>query len=364
MIYLDNAATTKPCKDAVEAQNYANEFFFNPSALYLPAVKIETQINKVRQKILNKLNLTSSHNAIFTSGATEANNLALFQATRFKGKTILVSEGEHPAVYNYAKNCEGMNFATINLTPSGEVDLEDLKNKLSNNVALVSVMQVSNETGAINNLAEVSKIVKNFSPSIMLHCDAVQGFCKIEERLPSTIDFITISSHKIHGLKGTGALIYKTTQNIKPLLKGGGQESDLRSGTQNVGGILALGAAIDHDTGLEAVKKLSAYTRQILSQKITGVLLNGEGSPYIINFSIDYARSETIVRLLEEENIYVSNGSACSSRHADNRTLAAMGTAKKFIEGTIRISFCKENSKEEIDIFADKLAKILKENKK
>ena len=362
MIYFDNAATTKPCEGAIEAQNYSNKFFFNPSALYLPALKIEGEINKVRQKILAKLNFCATHNLIFTSGATEANNLALFQASRFKGKTILIGGGEHPSIYQFLRGSE-TKFLEIALTKTGEVDLDDLKKKLTSDVAMVSIMQVSNETGAITDIEKVLKTVKSFSDKIWLHCDAVQGFCKIPQQLPKGVDLISISSHKINGLKGTGALIYENSLNLKPHIKGGGQEFDLRSGTLNVGGILAFGAAVDIKRDYRAMEKLNAYTREKLLE-IPGAYLNGSGSPYIINVSLEGARSEVIVRMLEEYEIYISNGSACSSRSGDNRILSAMGVPKKLIEGTIRISFCEDNTKGQVDNFIKRLREVLEEIRK
>lgn len=346
MIYLDNAATTKPTSAAVEAFNSAVDDFYNISANYLDAVKLSVKVNAVRQKILNFLHAENSYNLIFTSGATESNNLAVLQASRYKNKVVLVSLGEHASVFEAVKN-SGLNYKTINLKPDGTVDLTHLKQLLTeNDVSLVATMFVNNETGAINDVAEIVKTVKTIKPNALVLCDGVQGFCKFKINLQNfEPDFFTISAHKIGGFKGTGALLYKNKLNIKQLIYGGGQEFNLRSGTENVGGILAFGAAVRDLT--ENASKIEAVKNAFLSglKGLKDIKINSsDNNPYIVNVSAKGVRSEVVVRMLSERGVCASSGSACHSRHQDNRVLSAMGIDQNYILGTNRFSFGENNT--------------------
>lgn len=361
MIYFDNAATQKPCEAAIKIFEKAQrEDFFNPNALYLHAQKIEGQIGRVRTEILSSLSLNAFHNLIFCSGATEANNTAILQAKKFKNKKILISAGEHPSVFDTAKSLFD-SHDTIDLKPNGQVCIESLTKKLTHEVCMVCVCLVNGETGAISDIEKISKIVKDFDNEILILVDCVQGLNKVDVKLPSIVDFYTFSAHKIAGLKGVGALAYRQKINIKPLMIGGGQENGLRSGTQNVGAILAFGEVIKQQTDKNYVKKLNTYLREKLQKIDRAVIISDKNisSPYILSFCLKGIRSETVVRLLAEKDIIVSNGSACSSKSKTNRTLSAMGVSKELIEGAIRISFCESNTTQEIDILISELGRIL-----
>jgi len=351
MIYLDNAATTKPTESVLKAFNYAQLNFFNPSANYIESTKLSVEINAVRQKILNFLHAQNSYNLIFTSGATEANNTAIWQANKFKNKTILVSLGEHASIFESVKNC-GLNYKTINLKQDGTVDENHLIKLLQeNDVSMVAIMHVNNETGAINNIPDLSKIVKQHNKSIMFLCDGVQGFCKFKINLENfNVDFYTISAHKVNGLKGIGALIYKNNINLKTFIFGGGQEFNLRSGTENVGGILSFSeAVVDRSENLEYIKNLKNNFIKNIKQ-LKDIKINAEnGSDYILSISCKGVRSEVVVRLMSEKGVNISSGSACHSRHQDNRVLNAMGISGEYLLGTNRISFSNDNTIEEID---------------
>lgn len=360
MIYLDNAATTKPCKRAEEAFNEYNENFFNPSSIYINSIKVARDIANARATILCALG-DASGNLVFTSGATEANNLAFHQATKYKNKTILVSMGEHPSVYNPAKNLQSMGYDVrfIKLNTSGEVDTDDLKANLSENVGFVSIMMVNNETGAINPIKEISSLVKSFNPSAIMHVDAVQGFTKLKFNvLDLGVDLLTISSHKVHGLKGTGALYFRDKFTIKPQMLGGGQEFDNRSGTENVGGIIAFKEAVVE--GNEINPNLRKRAVEIISS-LDNIKINGNGSDHILNVSALGVKAEVVVRRLEMEGILVSTGSACNSHKADNRILSSMGVKRDYIEGTNRFSFSKYTTMEEVETAFTKYVEIIKD---
>ncbi len=363
MIYLDNAATTKPCSKAIEAYNSACVDFFNPSANYLEAVKIGIKINSVRQYILNYLHAQNNYSLIFTSGASEANNTAINMAKRYKNKTVLVSLGEHASVFESVKQ-SGLNYKTINLKKDGTVDEEHLKKLLEEtDVSLVAIMYVNNETGAINNIPKLCEMVKSKNENIMFLCDGVQGFCKFKINLENfNVDFFTVSAHKVNGFKGIGALVYKNSINLKPFIYGGGQEFGLRSGTENVAGILSFGEAVSNfesnDNKISKLKNL--FINEI--KALNDVQVNAQGgSDYILSISAKGVRSEVVVRKLGEYGVLASSGSACHSRHQDNRVLMAMGINGDYLLGTNRFSFSSSNTEEEAVEAAKLYVKVINE---
>ena len=360
-IYLDNAATTAPCDSAKkEALRFFDEFY-NPSSIYLPAIKVAKEIQNARSEILNYLG-DSAGGLIFTSGATEANNLAVFQATKNKNKVVVTTMGEHPSVFNSVKNLEGQGYRCefIPLNSKGEMDLDIFKKVIEeNDVGFVSVMFVNNETGAINKIKEIGEIIKNKDENAIFHVDAVQAFTKIPFNVKELgIDLLTISSHKIHGLKGTGALYFSSKFNIKPNVFGGGQEFDRRSGTENVSGICAFAKAVKD--GSEINPKLRQRAVEIIST-LPEIKINGNGIDSILNVSAKGVKAEVVVRKLDEQGILISTGSACNSHKANNRVLSAMGVEKQFIEGTNRFSFSKYTTMEEVEEAFSKYVSIIKE---
>ena len=358
MYYLDNAATTKVLYEISSVVNNYNEHdFFNPSSVYLPAVRVKKDIDAIRDLILDKLS-ASDHKVLFLSSATEANNIIFESVNLRPGDKILISSVEHPAVYNKALSLKekGILVETIGCKNSGELDIDDLKSKLDKSVKLVSVMAVCNETGVIHDLKSISRVIKSFNKNILFAVDGVQAFGKIDLCIDDLdIDFFVLSGHKIHAPKGIGALVYRKNLHISPMLIGGGQENGLRSGTENVSGIMALGKAteIAFKNRKNNIEKVLFYKTKLidaLKLNIPGVVVNGDGvnvSPYILSVSIDNIRGEVLLHMLEKYEIYISTGSACSSKHFDNRILNAMGRSMNQVMGSIRISF---NAYDELDI--------------
>lgn len=368
MVFLDNASTTKPFKEVLVTMQQVNELqFFNPSALYGESVKMNTQLQQVKANLLKSLGATFFDNIIFTSGATEANNLALRGALKRNGK-LVVSMGEHPSVYQTAKQLglEGYEVVFVNLTENGTMDLNDLMEKLTG-ATMVSFMHVSNETGAIHDVKQIVQRIKAFNKNILVHVDGVQAFGKLPVNVASLgVDLYTVSSHKVHGPKGVGALYVKKGVNLKPILFGGEQESGLRAGTENVAGILGFEVAVQTllpniKTNYEKVNVLKQHLIAQVEEKVKqAVMLKLEpASPYICVVAVPNIKSETLLHLLEQKGFLVANGSACSSRNSDNRILANMGLPKNISTSSIRISFSEENTTNEVTQFLDSLWQVV-----
>lgn len=359
MIYFDNASTTKIDESVLSVvNNYNQNFFYNPSSLYGKGVEMSMEINKFKSTALSLLGADPFDSIVFLSGATEANNFAIRGALKKNGK-LLVSNGEHPSVYNLAKQLknEGFNVDYIKLLPNGQVDEQDLKQKLPG-TTVVSIIHVSNETGAINNIARLSKIIKSYDNSIVFHSDGVQAVGKVDVNLTEIdCDLYTVSGHKIHGPKGIGALHIKKGVTLKPLLYGGQQENYLRAGTENLSGIAGLVTALD--IAVKSRKEWAVVTREIkllLSQKLkqlnkVWVLENEHSSSHVLVFGVEGIKSEILLHLLEEQNVLIGNGSACSSRYTDNRVLKDMGLTEQKIKTSVRLSFSKHNKLSEVDEF-------------
>ena len=372
MIYLDNAATTKINGEVNEfMKKYAEENFFNPSGLYEPSLNVFKDIQNAKDEFLKMLNARNCK-LVFTASATEANNMAI-RSFCPKNKKILVSMGEHACIYQSALFMKesGCDVEFINLNKDGTVDIDDLSQKLTENTGLVSIIHVSNETGAINDLKAISKLIKEKCPSAIFHSDGVQAFCKVDVDLNDFgVDMYTISSHKIHGPRGAGALIYKDKLKPKPLIFGGGQEYGIRSGTENTPAIMGflkaaqiMQKSFTHSS--ERVKQLKTYLLNKIEE--LNPILNSSArntSPYILSVSFAGIKGEVLVHMLEREQIYVSTGSSCNSKHAGNRIMLAMQKNKFEEAGNIRISFCEDNTLEEIDIFAKALIKYVNEIRK
>lgn len=365
MIYLDNAATTKPNKAATDAIMRAAEDFGNPSSLHGLGFKAEKNINESRD-ILAKILKADKKNIIFTSGGTEANNLALFgisDMTKRTGKRIITSKIEHPSVLESAKKLESMGYDVVyaDVLSDGRVDLEGFKKLLTPDTTLVSIMHVNNETGVIQPIEEIAKAAKAVSPKCIIHSDCVQSFGKIPV-VPSKmgVDAVTISSHKIHGFKGTGALYLKNPR-ITPVIYGGEQQNELRPGTENVGGILAFAAAAKEcDINSDKMIKLRSLMIDRLSELIPNICINGSNeynSGSVLNVSFLGIKAEILLHSLERHEIYVSTGSACSSHKPQpSHVLTAMNCSKEAVTGAIRISFCADTTDEDVLYAADKIA--------
>lgn len=370
-VFFDNASTTKIMPEiAEELVCFNNDYYFNPSALYYHLHRMGEQnkptLENMRQSILKCLG-GDNGKVIFTGSATEASNLAIFGSVKKNTRKILVSMGEHPSVYNSALELKNRGFDVefVNLDKTGKVDIDDFEKKMTDDVDFVSIMHVSNETGAINDIARLVSIAKDVNPKAIFHCDGVQAFGKINVNVDDLgVDMYTISAHKIYGSKGVGALYVKNKVSLKPIIFGGGQESGLRSGTENLIGIYTLYRASqivtkNLDENYNKVLNLKNLFLQKLAKTNLKYALHSfeDNSPYIVSVSFEKCRAETLLNMLGDyDNIYVGNGSACSSKKMGNRVLESMGVSKSDIEGNLRISFGLYNTPEEVEYLVQKLS--------
>lgn len=348
--YLDNAATTKCFDSNAEIFKECIRDFYNPSASYMQSLLVKKKLENARIGICNLLG-GKNGKLIFTSSATESNNM-VFEGLHLRaGQVVLISKAEHPAVYESAHRLEkkGIIVKDIPLERDGRVNIHEFENLMTKDVALVSVIHVSNETGFINDIKTLCIISKSINPKVVFHSDGVQAFGKIKINLNDLgVDLYTISGHKIYAPRGVAGLWVKCGVNIDPLLVGGGQENGLRSSTENVFGALALfnSATIAVNELIQNNAKI-LQKRQNLMQKLSknqfkcGFLVNEceNQSPYILSISFPKLKGEVLIHALETDGILVSTGSACSSKKSGNRTLEAMGRGQDEIIGSIRISF-------------------------
>ena len=348
MIYLDNAATTKPSKEAISAAQAAFESFGNPSSLHRLGMDAEKIIIEARETLAHEL-FVEPKNIYFTSGGTESNNTAIIGyalANQKRGKHLVTTKIEHPSVLEPFKYLEKLGFEVsyVGVKADGTISLAEFENALRADTILASVMAVNNETGVIQPFDKLKEFMKAKSPLAVLHSDCVQAFCKIPLAPKKCgIDMLSASAHKIHALKGTGALYIADNVHILPILKGGGQEKGIRSGTENTAGIAALSEAC------KSFKKIGQEKRNGLMNKIlenipdTTVNGTAENSGYVLNMSFSGIKSEVLLHSLEARGIFVSTGSACSSHKPQpSHVLTAMGVERKKIDGAIRMSFCDE----------------------
>lgn len=359
MIYLDNASTTPLYEKAGEVYvKYACCDFFNPSAIYGKSSKLHMEIENAKSNLAKSLGVGYSDNIIYTASATEANNLAIFGSYRKSFGKMLFSMGEHPSVYNCALELQkrGVCVEFINLQPNGEIDYFDLEQKLDKTVAFISVMMVSNETGAVNDLKRIYELKQKYCPNAIFHSDGVQGFGKLKINLDYFgVDLFTISGHKVFGPKGIGALYVRNKNILTPTIFGGGQEYNLRSGTENVGAIMALNQAILNFGNIKQnYEKVQCISNLFKKQLDKTIKVNSNGSPYVLSLSFMGVNGETLVHMMESKEVLISRGSACSSKKSGNRILEAMGLCHEEILGSIRVSFSKNTTEEEA-IYAGKI---------
>ncbi len=373
MIYFDNAATTKPFKDVIKAhENVSLNEFFNPSGGCAASFELQKKIDRARKSLLKLLNAdTENDNIIFTSGATEANNIAIFSSATNKKATYLFSNGEHPSVHNCAKELfdRGYDVKFIPLQQNGQLDYDAFSRMMNENVVFVSTIFVNNETGAVNDLLKIRNIINSKNKQAIFHVDAVQGFGKVALNLGDLgVNLCAISSHKVGGLKGTGALYVSKNTKIKSLSFGGGQEFGLRSGTVNAAGILSFLKAAEivfknFQANFEKVNKLrDKLISRLKERDFSGVKIvsDEKGSPYIISLIFKNCRGEVLQRCLDSKGICVGRGSACSTNLAGNRVLEAMNYSKNEVMGALRVSFGFDNLEQEIDAFLLELKQCLK----
>ena len=372
--YFDNSATTRCYPEVAEiVVKTMTEDFGNPSAMHLKGVEAEKYVREAAQTLAKILKVNEKE-IIFTSGGTESNNLALFggaDANKRSGNHIITTSVEHAAVGQPAERLEQMGYE-VTIVPvdhRGVVQLEALEKALRPDTILVSTMYVNNEVGAVMPVEEIAKLVHEKSPKALYHVDAIQAYGKYRicpKKLG--IDLLSVSGHKIHAPKGTGFLYIKDKTKIKPIIYGGGQQKGMRSGTENVPGVAALGEAAmeiyeDFDTKIAHMYTLKKHFIEEVT-KIEGVTINGktgeDSAPQIVSVTIQGVRSEVMLHSLEEKEIYVSAGSACSSnKPAPSKTLQGIGLNKADLEGTIRFSFCVNTTEEEIDYAVEQLKEII-----
>ncbi len=356
--YLDNAATTRPCAAAVDAANRCfTENYGNASSLHRHGLMAEREIAAARDVILSTLSAESG-NLYFTSGGTESNNLAIMGVVsrlRHKGKLITTAL-EHPSVLRVFEHLQqnGHNAVIIPADAETGINIEAFAAECTSDTQLVSCTQVNNETGVIMPLGKIKHIMEEKCPDALLHTDATQGFCKLPSPIPLA-DLVTVSAHKVHGIKGAGALYVRKGVLLNPIMHGGEQQSGIRSGTENVPAIAAFGAAVKELSPLISEN----YTKMTMLKTLLAGILNSTGkvklitathcSPYIFAATVKNAKAETLLHMAEQRGVYIGTGSACSSRKAGrNATLAALGYSAKDIEGSIRVSFSPYSQAEEV----------------
>ena len=374
MIYFDNAATTCVFPEVVEAMQDAMQVTYgNPSAKHMKGIEAENKV-KAAQELIAKTLRAKPKEILFTSGGTESNNTAIIgtaMANRRKGKHIITTKVEHASVYEpmYHLEEEGYEVTYLDVDSEGIVDLDQLEESIREDTILVSCMMVNNEIGAIEPIEEIAKIIKAKNPNTIFHVDAIQAYGKLPI-VPKNmgIDLLSTSGHKIHGPKGVGFLYVNEKIKIQPMILGGGQQKGMRSGTDNVPGIAGLGVAAkkiyeDFDEKIEQLKENKLYLAKRL-QELDNVFINGpkpeDGAPHILNASFVGVRSEVLLHTLEEKQIYISAGSACSShKRAASATMLALGVSAERRESAIRFSLSEMTTKEELDYAVDEIAKVL-----
>ena len=399
MIYLDNSATTRQYDEVTEAMVQAmKEDYGNPSSLYQMGVDAEKAVKAARRQVLEAAGFAAGWDVVFTSGGTEADNMAIFgaaKALRRLGNRIVTTAVEHPAVLECVKNLEADGFEVIRVGVDSACmpDMAQLERAINDRTILVSMMHVNNEVGTVMPVGAVKEIMKQNGAPGLFHCDAVQSFGKMP--LPAEADLISVSGHKIHGPKGSGALLISKGKaaagavkaaNIPAFIVGGGQESGRRSGTENVPAIIGLGcaaqiAAADGKAGGNGTTDGAGYLSMAdiaevrqklldgLCSKIDNIEINspleagtapGQCCPSVLNINFRGTRGEVILHTLEQEGICVSTGSACSSnKKGQSHVLEAMGRSSKDIEGAIRFSLGRLNSPEEVDTVVEAVARAV-----
>lgn len=367
MIYFDNAATTRPSEAAVRAAVEAMEsIYYNPSSLHRGGLEAEKLLRLSRRRVADALG-ASPDEILFTSGGTEGDNLVFHTALSSRARHVIVSAMEHEAVLSPAKALEAAGVAVSYAKPNekGIVTPEEILSHLRPDTYLVSLMLVNNETGSIQPLREIAAMLKRQKSKALLHTDAVQGFLKTEF-IPSRmgVDLATVSAHKVHGLKGSGALWHRKDVRIRPMLLGGGQEKGLRSGTEAMPALAAFGAACEEGrqnfaARLAHVKELHAYGTTLLSS-IPGVELLpfANQSPYMLTLSLPGYKSEVCLHALEQYDICVSSGAACAKGKISH-VLSAVGVDHRHADAYLRVSLSHENTKEELNVLADALKALL-----
>lgn len=373
-VYFDNSASTKVADSVIEVMiKTMREDYGNPSAKHMMGVAAEKYVKEATRMIAKTLKVEEKE-ILFTSGGTESNNIALIGgalANQRRGKNIISTAIEHPAVYEpLGKLVElGFEVTILPVDSAGHICLEELKNAIREDTIIVSTMYVNNEVGAVEPVEEIAKIVHEKNPDCLYHVDAIQGYGKYKiQPKKQGIDLMSVSGHKLHGPKGVGFLYIQKDAKVNPILFGGGQQRGMRSGTINVPGIAGMGEAarLAYEHFDEKIEKMIAIKDYLMDQleKMEGIHLNSfrgtQSAPHILSVSVQGVRAEVLLHALEDREIYVSSGSACSSNHPGiSGTLKGIGLEDEFLDSTVRISLCSENTLEEADYFLETLKELL-----
>lgn len=358
--YLDNAATTRPCKEAVTAMTDVLENFYgNPSSTHTLGRMAKEKLEAFRKNVADSL-FAKPDEIVFTSCGSEGDNFALLMGADYgkrKGKHIISSAAEHDAVRKTLDKLETLGFEVTKLKPdkTGAVSASDVVAAIRDDTILISLMSVNNETGAVTDIKEISKLAKQKNPDILIHSDCVQAFKKIPVNVKNFgADMITVSGHKIHSVKGVGALYIRSGIKIKPLISGGEQERGLRAGTESLHQIASFAAACSLDSKSDEILKLKEYLTAELIKNIPELKYIDTPAPHILNISMPGWRSEVLMNFLEAKEIYVSKSSACKQGKRSH-VLEAMGLDNGYIDGALRIGLSRYNTKEDIDAFVFEL---------
>ncbi len=364
-IYFDNAGSTKPCEEACVIANEVNqEDYANASALSSFGLRAEKIIKNAQTVIANGLNV-SKDEIIFTSGATESNNMAIFGGcyrNQRNGKHIISQKSEHPSVLRVLEELENEGFRVtyLDLDEKGNISLSDLEEAITDETVMVSIMHINNETGAMFDIYEIGRIIKSKNSNTLFHIDGVQSFGKFDVDLKKAkADFYSFSGHKVHSLKGVGGLYIRKGVKVKPLIFGGGQQDNMRSGTLNTSGIASLGKAFEvaqagRVENLERVQEIRDEFLGLVDGE--NILLNGceDGSPFIVNLSFVGLRGEVILHELGSKGIFVSVGSACSSKKG-NAMLKHYGYCEARVVGSVRFSFSRYSTLDEARVVIEEI---------
>lgn len=366
MIYLDNSATTKPCAAALEAMtNALTAQWGNPSALYDFGLDAARALRTARGQVAAAMGAEAGR-VFFTSGGTEADNWAVFSSAKKlgkRGKHIITTAVEHHAILNCMKELEAQGYAVTYLQPDGEgrISLDALSQALTRDTILVSIMMVNNETGAVMPIAQMAKLVHRVCPEAIFHTDAVQGFLKVPFQAKSLgADLISVSSHKIHGPKGAGALyISPRLKSFPALLLGGGQEGGFRSGTEGTPAIFGFAAAcaVGQATFREDIAREKALLDRLVTEisALDGLCINGcHEAPHILSLSVPGVPTQNTINILQDKGICVSAGSACAKGHRSH-VLTAMNLSTERMDGSFRVSLCRDTTWEELEVLLDTL---------
>ena len=372
--YMDNSATTAAFAEVVDRMSEIMlKDYGNPSSMHNKGMDAENLVRHAREAIARTLKV-DDRCILFTSGGTESDNMALIGAARANaraGKHIITTKVEHPAILETCRFLENEGFEVTYLGTDryGRIDLDELKESIRPDTILVSIMHTNNEIGSLMPIEEAGRLIKSVDPSILFHVDAVQGYGKYRI-YPSrmNIDLMSVSGHKIHGPKGVGFLYIGEKVKIHPIIHGGGQQKNLRSGTENVPGIVGLATAAeliyrDLDRDIDHLYHLKEKLIQGFGE-IEDTVINGytgrESAPHIISLSVGGIRSEVLLHALEDKGIYISAGSACASnKPAISETLKAIGVENRFLDSTVRFSLCAQNTDEQADYVLQAMKEII-----